>query len=141
MIGDAVDRVDSSSVLDACLRIFGRRPTEPTPDAVARAVTGVAWRRYPDWERQDDAEIATNTGMLKIPFVGAEFVVTEASFVGGHGAVVVNPNRLAEYVSEHLRRFGECFFNGDVLLVDSTEPHVWVFHHEGVYANLTGGTC
>jgi hypothetical protein len=69
--------------------------------------------------------------------------VTEASFTGGRptgrtplGAIAVDASDLHLLVAQHRDRYGERFFDGDVIILEREGARIWIFHHEGRYALL-----
>jgi len=136
MTDDPTARIGIADVLENCSRILGKRLLVPTPDAVSSAAGPITWNHFQNWEQRSDVEIAASSGLLGISFDGPLFIVTEAALTQGQGAFVVPAaDDLERFVGGHLTRFGECFFNGDVLIVDAG-IHIWMFHHEGVYATV-----
>jgi hypothetical protein len=130
--------VEMARVYEGCARILGRSPTALTPDAIAAIVERVDWRALPEWESKSDADIATEAGVFRAAWSGPLLVVTEASFVSRGAAFLLEANELRLFVSEHLARYDECFFNGDVIIVECRGHRIWLFHHEGEYAMLSG---
>jgi hypothetical protein len=128
--------VEMSRVYDACAQILGERPSALTPEAVEAVSQAVDWKEVPGWESMSDAEIAMRSGLSGVAFSGQLLVVTEASFAPARGAFEVDAGDLVVLIDEHLLRFGECFFNGDVIVVDRHAGQIWLFHHEGVYASV-----
>jgi hypothetical protein len=124
---------DVEHVYRACARIAGRRPTELTPHAIAATMVGLTWVPLPDWESMADAEVAMRSGLYAAPLAGVLLAVTEASLASRIGAFELDAGELGVLVSQHLSRFGECFFNGDVIVVERDGGHIWLFHHEGQY--------
>ena len=132
--------VNMARVHEACARILGRRPTALTPDTIAVLVEHVDWKSLPEWESKSDADIAIGSGLHSVAFSGPLLVVTEASFGSGRGAFMVEARELGLLVEQHLVRHGECFFNGDVIIVECKGSQIWLFHHEGQYATLSGSS-
>ena len=91
------------------------------------------WYDIEDWESLDDLTILGYLEELK-PFRGELLVVTEASYFNDKlGPFQVNAVDMKQFVNSHLESFGECFFNGDVIIVSINDKLVWIFHHEGMY--------
>jgi hypothetical protein len=126
--------VELDLMLEALGRALGRVPAAVTPDAIAQLRTGVRWTQVEDWEAFSDKELAVKTGLLRVPFSGSVLVVTESSFAPKQGAFLVPASQLSEFVAGHLESYGECFFNGDVIVLETSGQRVWVFHHEGLHA-------
>ena len=120
---------DEEMVLAACTRALGRRPRALTPDAIASTIGDVAWSELPGWESMSDTEIAIRSG-LHAGLVG-DVLVVEASISSRRGAFRVDVSELGSLVAQHLERYGECFFNGDVVVVQLDGERLWLFHHEG----------
>ena len=127
-------RATVATVLAALARIFGRTPEAATPDAICELASAVRWTRVADWESVEDTDLARSTGLFSIPFVGAVVVVTEYCFTSGFGGFLVAAAGLEQLVQTHLDVYGECFFNGDVAIVEADGSRVWMFHHEGAVA-------
>lgn len=137
MIEDDVATVEVSDVLNVCSEVLGRRVRAPTPDAIEVVAGHVDWRPLPDWERLTDDEIANHTGLLHVFSGGSLLIVTEAALTQVLGAFLVASEDLPRFVAQHLARFGECFFNGDVIVADRAAVQIWLFHHEGQYATIS----
>jgi hypothetical protein len=74
---------------------------------------------------------------LRTNFRGTILVVTDASFAPGRGAFMLDAAALETFVGAYLRSYGECFFDGDVIIASSGSRSIWLFHHEGAYATLS----
>ncbi|GLS25726.1 hypothetical protein [Marinibactrum halimedae] len=96
----------------------------------------IVWHDLSDWENLEDLEIFEKLKNLN-EFNGEVYVVTEASYKDGLGPFKLNSINLELFVENHLNLIGECFFNGDVLIVDPENLCMWVFHHEGVFAFIS----
>lgn len=125
-------------MLEALGQALGKTPSSVTPDAVAQMLSKVQWTQVENWEAFSDAELATRTGLLDVPFDGSVLIATEASFMPKRGAFMVPAPQLEQFIAEHLETYGECFFNGDVVAMDASGQHLWLFHHDGLYALLGG---
>jgi len=93
----------------------------------------VQWHKVEEWESLDDVEILELLVNVVAP-IGMLSVVCESSHNVGGAAYRLNSVDLMEFVSTHIAVFGECFFNGDVLITSPTQKLIWFFHHEGVFA-------
>ncbi len=122
---------------DVCAAILGARPVALTPDAIAAVWKSVDWLALPGWEAKTDSEVAAESGLLCANFRGTVLVVTEASFAPTRGAFVLDERALGAFVRAHLPSYGECFFNGDVIVANGEGRRLWLFHHEGVYATIS----
>jgi hypothetical protein len=124
-------------VYDACERLFGRRPSALTPDAIAAMRNDVKWKPFPGWESMSDTEVGIRSGLYATRFAGVLLVVTEASLASRIGAFEVHAQELGTLVSQHLTRYGECFFDGDVIIAERDGSRIWLYHHEGLYAEIS----
>jgi len=127
-----------AEVLPALSRVLGRVLSEATPDAIVDLIGDVNWLRCDEWESLGDLELARTTGLLDIALSGPLLLITEASFAPDRGGFIVPASRLANFVAEHLKEYGECFFNGDVIVAELQGRKVWLFHHEGLHALAIG---
>ncbi len=93
------------------------------------------WMTIADWEEISDQELYQNLENAKAPS-GMLLIVTEVSYRTTLGAFKVADSDVKQFVAEHLSRFGECFYNGDVLIVSKEQSTVWLFQHEGIFAVL-----
>jgi len=112
-------------------RIIGRQLPSLTPDAIVGPPGSVSWQCVQNWEAMTDEALAATTGLTQLGLQGSLIIVTEASFTPGRGALMIDSSDLAALVSEHLSLYGECFFNGDVIVAEIQGARVWLFHHEG----------
>ncbi|MDH5492000.1 MAG: hypothetical protein OEY14_08600 [Myxococcales bacterium] len=129
-------QVALSTLLAALARAVGQLPSAVTPDAIAEVASHVHWRPISNWENSADIELATATGLLSACFGGDIMIATDHSIASSHSAMIIDSSTLPEFVENYLIRFGECFFNGDVVVVESEGQRVWMFHHEGAYSLL-----
>ena len=113
--------------------VLGFEPRALTPDEITVRLPSFAWASLADWELLDDHDIAKQTGLLREPLMGDLLIVTEVSFGAGGGAFFLEGSSLGTFIDSHLLRYGECFFNGDVIILALEGREVWLFHHEGVY--------
>ena len=60
------------------------------------------------------------------------YVISDVSYQPGCGAFEVAEGRLKDFVSFYLENFGECLFDGDVVMLCPAERVFWFFHHEGL---------
>lgn len=130
--------VAMSVVCDACQRIIGRRPSAPTPDAIASLLHVADWKSAGGWESKTDVDVAKSVGLYEVGLGGSLVVVTEASFMKSRGAFKMEASELPAFVAQHLAQYGECFFNGDVIVAELGGNRLWLFHHEGQYAMVAG---
>lgn len=93
------------------------------------------WIRIDDWEDIPDQILYQKLEDVKIP-KGLLIIVTEFSYRSNLGAFKLSSNHIDKFVSEHHSRFGECFFNGDVLILSKSQNAIWLFQHEGVFTVL-----
>lgn len=93
------------------------------------------WTTIANWEEIPDQELYQHLENAKTP-TGMLLIVTEVSYQTNLGAFKVAGSDVRQFVAEHRSRFGECFFNGDVLIVSKEQNTVWLFQHEGVFTVL-----
>lgn len=93
----------------------------------------LTWHSLDNWESQEDLAILRKLENVK-SFEGTMYVVTEASYRPGLGPFMVAEENINDFVRLHLNNFGECCFNGDVLIISFELNQIWMFHHEGIYA-------
>ncbi|MCG8420819.1 MAG: hypothetical protein MJE77_23100 [Proteobacteria bacterium] len=123
-----------TDAMERTMSLLGSRLTAMTPDALAAAISTVEWAHLPDWEELDDVEIAKTSALDKMGLKGQLLIITEASYGKGNGAFLLDASDLMNFINEHLGKYRECFFNGDVVIVELEGKHVWLFHHEGHWA-------
>jgi hypothetical protein len=128
-----------SDVCDACARVVDGRPSAPVPDLIAALAGKVQWHPLPGWEHQEDVDIARRAGLIALASLagGVLMVVTDGSLSKTAGGCVVEAVALEAFIADHLRRFGECFCNGDVVIVQAAGAFIWLFHHEGLYTSIS----
>jgi hypothetical protein len=107
-------------------------------DRVARAADAVAgparWERFPDWEDVADLDILDRVFAGRPPLHGPLLLAT--AHMGFRGSPVRLPaERLRQFVAEYRISAGECFFNGDVVILAPEARRLTVFHHEGAFAH------
>jgi hypothetical protein len=128
--------VPIAAMMEALTGALGRAPESATPDAIANTLDSVMWIRFEAWEAWDDVALAKAIGLVATAFEGDVFVLTEASFALNLGAFLIPASYLDQLVTEHLERYGECFFNGDVVVLEASGKKLWLFHHEGAFATV-----
>jgi hypothetical protein len=95
---------------------------------------GHSWSRVENWEEMDDLVIL-NSFFDADNFPSQEItLISEASYKAGLGAFRLRIEDVEAFTMQHLGRFAECLFNGDVLIIGGALSAVWTFHHEGVWA-------
>ena len=110
-------------------------------NSIEREGVSAEWHSIDNWEDLDDEVIYENIIILKIP-AGELFVITEVCYKNDLGPFYLDASELRELVRKHLDKYGECFFNGDVIIFSFDLKMIWCFHHEGFYSliELDGGT-
>ena len=93
------------------------------------------WIAINDWEDILDQILYQKLEDVKIP-KGSLIIVTEVSYRSNLGAFKMTSSHANKFISGHHSRFGECFFNGDVLIISKTQNTIWLFLHEGVFTVL-----
>ena len=93
------------------------------------------WSKVEDWELLDDIDILNIFTSGKKPD-GELYVANELFYKDGYGAFSIHHLNLPEFILCHLSSFGQCFFNGDVIILQRDKSIVWVFNHDGFYKVL-----
>ncbi|NVB39967.1 hypothetical protein G6O69_19135 [Pseudenhygromyxa sp. WMMC2535] len=114
-------------------RILGTTPSALTPDSISDAAGSTHWTSINNWEQYEDAKLAIMANLLPTPFKGNLMVVSDHSLTSNGGGLAVASSQLKELVAGHLILFGECLFNGDVIIAELGGSLIWMFHHEGAY--------
>ncbi|HVH97097.1 MAG TPA: hypothetical protein VM869_00220 [Enhygromyxa sp.] len=126
--------------LEEALNRLAVQTSELSPDGIAEAVApndAVSWTAVRNWEEMDDLEIFAAMGLQAACSSSQLLVITEASFSKLGGAFRLAGRDLPEFIRGHLAAYGECFFNGDTIIMDRDRGTAWLFHHEGVYRQVT----
>jgi hypothetical protein len=92
----------------------------------------LSWLTANRWEELDDLEILQFLADLR-HFEGKLLIVTDVSYGKKFGPFEIDAVCIQSFVKQYKVDFGECFFNGDVLIVSLDLKLVWIFHHEGIY--------
>lgn len=95
--------------------------------------TSIKWHRLQNWETLDDERIFNNIERLKNP-VGKLYIITEASYKNHLGPFELDASDIREFIIKHIQKYGESFFNGDVIIFSFNYNIAWCFHHEGLYS-------
>ena len=104
--------------------------------AAADAVAGMAeWQMIPDWERIPDLKILDRVYGGQTPLAGPLVLVTDHMFASGGFPARVPADGLRDFVGGYAASNGECFFNGDVVILASEAGRLTMFHHEGAFAH------
>lgn len=98
------------------------------------------WIHLDNWENLSDEEIFENIEKVCTSLANV-YVINEVSYRDGMGAFSLTHNQIKSFVANHLSIFGECFFNGDILVVSMDEDSILAFHHEGIYASFKGSNA
>ena len=104
--------------------------------AAADAIAGPAVaRELRQWENLPDLEILDRVYAGQPPLAGPVVAVTDHMFASGGSPARLPAERLRDFVAGYLVSAGECFFNGDVVILATDAARLTVFHHEGVFAH------
>lgn len=90
-----------------------------------------------DWEALSDDSLFDNIaakGSQCLDMTGRIFAVTDVSYLSADGVFVFEYEHRNLFFQEYFYRFGECFFNGDVLLIFPVCHHLAFFHHDGFFS-------
>jgi hypothetical protein len=109
--------------------------SEMTPDNITSAFelmnVQIKWCKVPNWESFSDTELLAKT--VNLPESGMLFISSDSNFAKPAYIQVTSVN---EFVGEYLVTNEMCFFSGDVIAISGINTYVYLFHHEGLYANI-----
>lgn len=91
----------------------------------------IEWIDFKSWESLEDIEIFREFPNLE-KISGDVYITTEASYKKELGPFKIHSNKLEKFIRGHLNAYGECFFNGDVIIVNPENECMWFFHHSGL---------
>lgn len=91
------------------------------------------WFPEEDWESKEDVDLLELLEDIRI-FEGDLLVLTDSCLIRNLGPVLIDSEHLREFVKNHLKNFGVCFFNTNVIIINLELKLIWIFHHEGIYA-------
>lgn len=126
-------RVELKRLVEAFSEIVGSSLPE-MHDLQNFAENQSGWRQLDGWLEMDDLAILKTLAGNAVPS-GSLLIATDLSYSDGLGVFEVDARQLDAFVSSYLSNFGECFFNGDVIICSTSQKAFWMFHHEG--ATLT----
>lgn len=129
--------VEIARVQHVLEHILGSKPRSVTPDAIGEILGSVEWKPAEGWDSQSDSVVASSSELFDAGFSSRLLVVTDVSSFPGRGAFSVASEELPSFVSTYSTRYGESFFDGDVIVVEELGKRIWIFHHEGVWASVT----
>lgn len=108
-------------------------PAERLIPAVTAAAGPAQWESFPEWADESDLAILDRVFAGRPEPEGTLLFCT--AHLAFHGSPVRLPaDRLRGYVAGHLAASGECFFNGDVVLLAPAAGRLTIFH-EGEFAH------
>jgi hypothetical protein len=93
----------------------------------------IKWYGLKKWEEMDDIKIYEYIKKIQEP-KDELYVVTEVCYRKSFGPIAIDGGELQLLVEEHLAKYNECFFNGDVAIFSLKYRKIWIFHHEGMFA-------
>ena len=138
-------RVPFDLVSSALTRILGMSPKgDLTPDTIHAAQQAapvpVQTRDFgslPDFYDLSDAVIITASGLDRVGLSGDLFIITDVSYeTRPRSAFAVNSADLEAFIAAYPELHGVAFFDGDVIVVEQTGAHIWIFDHDGNYYTL-----
>lgn len=129
-----IDRIHSLFPISETL-IFSEKNL--TPNVFERLIHEgklfAQWSVFREWEDFDDKEIRERV-IPREAFVNEDlYVVNEHTYSSNGQPQLVNSSHLAGFIDGYLDNHGECFFNGDVIIVSKDKGSVFIFSHEGAY--------
>lgn len=93
----------------------------------------IDWSRIKNWEDLEDTQILIYLSNMQ-EFRGRLIVITEAAYTQSNGPFEICGDYIKEFPDFHLTKFGECMFNGDVVILCLNSRSIWLFSHEGAFA-------
>jgi hypothetical protein len=96
----------------------------------------VNWEKIEHWEKLDDSRIFTQTTVFPEALVDDELVivVTDSDF---NEPSVKSKSELTEFIENYHGSKSCCFYDGDTIIVSETKKYLYMFSHEGAYANVS----
>ena len=93
----------------------------------------IAWQKLVNWEDLEDSEILKSFEDIEL-FAGKLYAITDLSNIKACGPFEIGEDNIFRFALEYYNYFGECFFDGDVIILSLDTKKAWIFHHEGAYA-------
>ena len=112
-----------------------------TPDKLAENISkigvSIQWDKLPNWESLEDNDIFQSTFLAPISSSESDrySISTDSEF---DNPIHMSYSQISEFINNYFIKNGVSFYNGDVIIVSSTNNYVYIFHHEGVYTNISG---
>ena len=88
------------------------------------------WIELKDWMEMNDREIFSDL-VRGNPPVNEMYGISDVSYRDDVGAFKFLGSEIDQFFGLYFEKFGECFFNGDVIFFVPKERRLWIFHHEG----------
>ena len=134
---DPYERVSMDEAKSIVESAIGGRIRALLPDRIHEALEPerpLQWHPFPDWELHEDPAMLERTGFSEACKAERVLVVSDACFRHPRGAIVLPGAELESLAHEHVSRFRDTMFGGDLIMVDLEGGTLWLFHHEGYYA-------
>ena len=124
-----------SSATDEVERALGVEIAALTPDEVADALGlwgSERWLPLAPSPTESDLDVWRRVHPFPT-WISRVVIITDLSFMDERGAFELVGSEIDDFVGTYEKRFGETFFNGDVLVVAIEDRKVWLLHHEGLH--------
>lgn len=134
-------KVDLSEARAELERMLGAHLQRLDPDAVAELFPPLEWEPITNWGNATDDEIwrCINIDKDLISAMGRLVMVSDPSFYDGGSAFSFLPSEFSRAAAWHLSETNERIFaGGDVVMWCETSSTIWLFHHEGIFARVSG---
>lgn len=97
----------------------------------------IEWLSLSDWEKLDDATILDSMlGEDVIRGSSQGILLPSMCFFDRQLPFSVCHDGIKDFVSRFVGRYGECFFNGDSIILLPSLSTIYLLHHEGLYAKI-----
>lgn len=98
---------------------------------------GIQWSPIPDWENLDDTKtLDVILGSDSVRGADNAIMLPAICFYGDCLPFRISHDGLKNFVGGFLSHYGQCFFNGDTLILFPSRRIIYLFHHEGMYTKI-----
>lgn len=98
------------------------------------------WSTLPnwlDWQGREDIDILNRTVNIDNFSTGFNYVISEVSYREEMEPFNVSEGCLDWFVKNHRSEFGECFYNGEILIINIQKRYLYVLIDDGIYVNIS----
>ena len=139
-MGDPYERISMREAQSIVESLLGRAIRSLIPDRISEALEPerpLRWSPFPEWEQHEDLELLELTGFSEASQRAKLLVISDDCFTRPGGAIILPGTQLESLAREHVSRYRESLFGGDLIIVDVERGTMWLFHHEGYCARTT----